>query len=448
MKEEYSMEIPTGAKSQKIQDKVYVYIDRPFWNPDKRRGEHKRDYIGKIVDGQFSPNKKYLLQLQEEAKVVRPGPVPTADCKRQFYGATYLLDCIGEKLGITDDLKACFPNLYKQIMSISYFLVLENGLSMYRFRKWSLIHRHPYGEVLSSQHISDLLGAIPESSKMEFFRRQAKRWAEKEFLAFDTTSISSYSDAIRLAKYGKNKEGDDLKQINLALLYGETSMLPVYCRKLPGNTADVTTVTNILKDIDFLEMVKLNLVMDRGFYSKENINNLMKQHPKFLIGVRTSIRMVKDHLETIRGDKFISWENYHDELGLYVTSFTEQWDYHEEQPRTGTSIDEKRRVYLHIYYNDQRCTDDRLSFSRMLTRLQDELKDGRRKAEHEKLYARYFICHETPKRGMRVVAKQEAINEAQKNFGYFALLTNGIKDPVEAIKIYRTRDLIESPLAI
>lgn len=234
-----------------------------------------------------------------------------------------------------------------------------------------------------------------------------------------------------------------MKQINLALLYGEISMLPVYYRKLPGNTADVTTVTNLLKDIDFLEMVKLNLVMDRGFYSKENINNLMKQHHKFLIGVRTSIRIVKDRLETIRGDKFISWENYHDELGLYVTSFTEQWDYHEEQPRTGASIDEKRRVYLHLYYNDQRCTDDRLSFSRMLTRLQDELKDGRRKVEHEKLYARYFICHETPKRGMRVVAKQEAINEAQKNFGCFALLTNGIKDPVEAIRIYRTRDLIE-----
>lgn len=115
-------------------------------------------------------------------------------------------------------------------MSISYFLVLENGLSMYRFRKWSLIHRHPYGEVLSSQRISDLLGAILESPKMEFFRRQAKRRAEKEFLAFDTTSISSYSEAIRLAKYGKNKEGDDLKQINLALLYmvSKYNIFPVY----------------------------------------------------------------------------------------------------------------------------------------------------------------------------------------------------------------------------
>lgn len=169
MKEEYSMEIPAGAKSQKIQDKVYVYIDRPFWNPDKRRGEHKRDCIGKIVDGQFSPNKKYLLQLQEEAKVVKPGPVPTADCKRQFYGATYLLDRIGEKLGITDDLKACFPNLYKQIMSISYFLVLENGLSMYRFRKWSLIHRHPYGEVLSSSASATFWALSRNLQKWNFF---------------------------------------------------------------------------------------------------------------------------------------------------------------------------------------------------------------------------------------------------------------------------------------
>jgi len=437
------MEIPTGAKSQTIQDKVYVYIDRPFWNPEKKRGEHRRDYIGKIIDGQFSPNKKYLLQLQNESAVTKPGPVPTEECKRQFYGATYLLDCIGDKLGIAADLKACFPKLYQQIMSVAYFLVLEDGLSMYRFRKWALLHRHPYNGVLSSQRISDLLGAIPEASKMEFFRRQAKRRAEKEFLAFDTTSISSYSEAIKLAKYGKNKEGDDLKQINLALLYGEISRLPVYYRKLPGNTADVSTITNLLKDIDFLEMLKLNLVMDRGFYSKENINNLMKQHHKFLIGVRTSIKLVKERLETIRGDTFISWQNYHDELGLYVMSFTEQWDYHEEQPRTGAVIDEKRRVYLHYYYNDQRCADDRLSFSRMLTRLQDELKNGRHKPEHEKLYAKYFTCHETPKRGLKIEAKQEAINEAQKNFGYFVLMSNGIKDPVEAIKVYRTKDLIE-----
>lgn len=75
MKEKYSMEIPAGAKSQKIQDKVYVYIDRPFWNPDKRRGEHIRDYIGKIVNGQFSPNKKISASAAGGGKSgqARPG---------------------------------------------------------------------------------------------------------------------------------------------------------------------------------------------------------------------------------------------------------------------------------------------------------------------------------------------------------------------------------------
>jgi len=437
------MDMPAGAKAQKIKGKTYVYIDHPFWNAELKRGEHKRDYIGKIEDGSFTPNRKYLLQLQESEKPAKPGPVPVEECQRLFYGATYLLDCIGEKLGITADLKSCFPKIYKQLLSVIYFLILEEGMSMYRFRKWALTHKHPHGEILASQRISDLLGSIPESAKMDFFRKQAKRRSEKEYLAFDTTSISSYSEAIKQAKYGKNKEGDDLKQINLALLYGEESRLPVYYRKLAGNTADVSTIVNLLKDIDFLEMVKLNLVMDRGFYSEKNINDLMKHHHKFLIGIRMSVLPAKRCLDKVRGNQFISWENYHDELGLYVMSFTEEWNYHEEQPRTGAVIDEKRRVYIHFYYNDQRCADDRLSFSRLLTKLQDELKSGKRNPEHEKLYAKYFECHETPKRGLTIKARQDAINDAQKNFGYFALMTNGIKDPVEAVKIYRTKDLIE-----
>lgn len=100
---------------------------------------------------------------------------------------------------------------------------------------------------------------------MMFFKRQAMRWVEREYLAFDTTSISSYSELIKQAKYGKNKEGDVLPQINLGLFYGEKSRLPVYYRKMAGNTPDVVTIQNLLKDIDFLEMEKLSFVMDRVF---------------------------------------------------------------------------------------------------------------------------------------------------------------------------------------
>jgi len=38
-------------------------------------------------------------------------------------------------------------------------------------------------------------------------------------------------------------------------------------------------------------------------------------------------------------------------------SFTEEWEYTEEKPRSGEVITDKRRIYLHFYYNDQKATD-------------------------------------------------------------------------------------------
>lgn len=80
------------------------------------------------------------------------------------------------------------------------------------------------------------------------------RRMENEYLAYDTTSISSFSKSLKQVRWGLNKEhdssaadqpGDDMR--------GESSRLPVYFRKLPGNIADVTTVFKILADIDFLK---------------------------------------------------------------------------------------------------------------------------------------------------------------------------------------------------
>ena len=120
------MDMPANAKMQTISGKKYVFIDAPYWNAEKHRGEHKRRYIGKIVEGQFVPNGKYLLSL-EKSGTIKLGPIPATECKRQFYGATYLLDQIGDKLGIVDDLKASFPDRYKQLLSLAYFFVLEEA---------------------------------------------------------------------------------------------------------------------------------------------------------------------------------------------------------------------------------------------------------------------------------------------------------------------------------
>ena len=264
-------------KHQILNGVEYVYEDQSVWDKEKRYSTHKRKYIGKMVDGVFVPNKRYQLEQELEEEKKR-GPKPNIKTSRLFGGATYLFDQLGEQLGIRDDLKTCFPKQWKQILSVAYFLVLEQNNSFSRFPKWAKTHEHPYGKELSSQRLSELLGGITEEQKQEFFRRQIKRRSETEYLAYDTTSISSYSQVLKQVKYGHNKEDKILPQINLAMVYGEESRLPVYYRKLAGNISDVKTITQLLRQLDQMRMTKVRLVKDRGFYSRAKINELMKKH--------------------------------------------------------------------------------------------------------------------------------------------------------------------------
>ncbi len=159
---ELSINEPWITSKVRCQD-GYVYIDKPFWNQSKKRADHKREYIGKFDGVGFTPNKTFLrLKTEYEKRLVnhKTGPKPTDACLRQFYGSTYLLNEICEKTGIVADLGRCFGDLAPQLLSIAYYLILEAGQPLYRFRKWNITHRHPYGKDITSQRsCSTHLGA-------------------------------------------------------------------------------------------------------------------------------------------------------------------------------------------------------------------------------------------------------------------------------------------------
>ena len=106
-------------------------------------------------------------------------------------------------------------------------------------------------------------------------------------------------------------------------------------------------------------------------------------------------------------------------------------------------VPEIRSSDLHFYCNGHQVANDRAEFSAMLDQLEEELYSGECNAAHERLYDKYYEVKKTPKRGIHLTPKQEAIDEAQKNYGYFALISNGIKEPLETLQIYRAKDIIE-----
>lgn len=422
---------------------IYVYESTGHWDKEKKMCICKRRCVGKRNpdNGEIVFSKKYLAEHSRE-KHPKQGSVSETKYRRYFAGAIHLLDSIGEKIGITADLKICFPYTYKKILSLAYYLVLEGGIPIYRFPKWAFSHDHPYGSNIPSQRSSELFSSIKEDAKQAFFRKQGKRRAEKEYLAYDTTSISSYSNSLKQVKYGKNKDCDPLPQINLALLFGEESGLPFYYRKYAGNITDVKTIQGFLRDINFINMGKVKLVMDRGFYSADNINAMYRQHLEFLIGGKLSLKLIKVKLEEVRGS-IVKRSNYSSAHNVYTYSCMMDWKYSETKNPNGEVMLDNRRIYLHLYFNDQKALDDRKSFNRMLDMLEEELLSSRRNPKHEKQYLKYYEIHETLKGGLSIVPKQDAIDETEKNYGYFALLSNGIRDPLEALEIYRTKDMIE-----
>ena len=266
---------------------TYVYENEPYWDKEKKQLRAKRTLIGKLDPeiGELVPTRSYQKKSGKEINTpLKRGPVPITKLQRNFYGASYLLDQIGKMTGVQGDLQSCFPKNYKQILSVAYYLILEENNSLSRFSHWQRLHIHPYGDDLPSQRSSELFQSIDEESRMAFFKKQGKRRIESEYWAFDITSISSYSETLTQVKKGRNKEHDRLPQINLALLFGEESGLPFYYSKLPGNITDVKTVKQLMAEFDVMGYKKVSVILDRGFYSKENINLLYKNHQKFIIG--------------------------------------------------------------------------------------------------------------------------------------------------------------------
>jgi len=66
------------------------------------------------------------------------------------------------------------PDSYEQLLSIAYYLILEDKNPLSRFPQWERTHHHPFGKNIPSQRSSELFSSITEESKEKFFRLQGK----------------------------------------------------------------------------------------------------------------------------------------------------------------------------------------------------------------------------------------------------------------------------------
>ena len=358
---------------------TYAYRSVSYWDKEKKQSRARRTLIGRVdsVTGEIVPTDGRNRKNRDGAvPEIRALPTPPK-VHRSFYGATYLLDAIGETLGITHDLQQCFPDTYQQILSIAYYLILEDSTPLYRFEKWGSLHKHPYGNPITSQRSSELFASITEADKHRFFTLQGKRRLGQEFWAYDTTTLSSYSETLRQVQYGHNKEHDHLPQLKLALVFGQESNLPFYYRKLAGNIVDSKNYSSFALGSGVPRTLEDKVGHGiAGCYSETPINNLFRDHVKFLVSVKMSLSFIRTELDAIY-DTVRNFEQYNEDYELYCQTVSNHLELHAETPYKGDKLREPRRLYIHYYYNIARAAEEEQAFDRRLLALKRELENRR-----------------------------------------------------------------------
>ncbi|MCX6056083.1 MAG: transposase, partial [Chloroflexi bacterium] len=153
---------------------------------------------------------------------------------------------------------------------------------------------------MSSQRISELLMAMTSEERELFYQSWCTLRSEQEYLALDITSVSSYSQLIDEVEWGYNRDHEQLPQINLCLLMGEISKLPIYQTLYSGSLKDVSTLKTTLAKMDAVTNGKpLVIVMDKGFFSAKNINDLLDHsNLRFIIAVPFTSNFAKTQVSS------------------------------------------------------------------------------------------------------------------------------------------------------
>lgn len=114
------------------------------------------------------------------------------------------MDGIATSIGLKNNIKKAFPNKWKQLLTCVMYSVCT-GNPMYLCEQWSAQTINYCDKPVESQRISELFRSITLDDKMRFFREWTECRKEHEYLAYDITSISSYSNLIDIVEYGYNR---------------------------------------------------------------------------------------------------------------------------------------------------------------------------------------------------------------------------------------------------
>ena len=425
----------------KVGNHTYLYESESYRDADGKPQTRKIS-IGKLdpVTGEPIYKPEYLERVRGTGKQ------PTTSNIKQYsendiknstirdFGAFYLLESISEEIGLTTVLKESLPSCWEKVITLAFFMLSTGEPAMY-CEDWLMrTESMPCGS-MSSQKISELLSAISTEERMTFYEKWGELRSELEYMALDITSISSYSEFIGDVEWGYNRDNEQLPQINVCMLLGEKSGLPIFQTTYSGSIKDVSTLKTTLQLATGLKLANISLVMDKGFSSKGNIDTMLDDEDgiRFLVATPLTMNFTKSRIECEKQDidSIDKTIVIGDDIVRGVACKCQWSDNHS--------------IYSHAFFNAEHAYQLKNKLYGYIATLKQEALQNPENPKFAKDFAKYLIIRKNKKRalGYTVNYRYDVIEKRLQHSGWMVLISNHVATAPEALEIYRSKDVVE-----
>ena len=238
--------------------------------------------IGEIVDGKYIEIRKEPKKRMNQVDIKSYGPYAlfNKNCFSLFEDLTAVFDIdVAKRIYVIAMMRAIDRKITNQEIGFTYSQSFLSEI----FPDLSL----------SENTISKLLVKIGQEYRYihRFIEQRTKQFEGRQQV-IDGTLVDNNSTKNNFSEFSRKAKTKGSKELTLVYSFDIDSKEPVAMKTYPGNMLDSRSIDDFLTSFD---VKKGLIVMDKGFYTKSNIEKFKEKNTlSYIIPLRNSARILKE----------------------------------------------------------------------------------------------------------------------------------------------------------
>lgn len=442
---DFLVKIPfVQGKITRRKKKDVVYIEYEYdriYDPVRQYTFPKRVTIGKLSETDpelMQPNQNFLKFFPDAELPETKNRTSRSSCLR--VGAYFVLRKIIEEYNLVEFLggyfEQCDLGLFLDLAV--YSIIAENNAAQYYP---DYIYNHPLFtngmKQYSDSTVSDFLNSVADDQSIGFLNswNETRNHREKIYISYDSTNKNCQAGDIEMVEFGHPKVDVGQPVFNYAVAYDTHNQEPLFYEKYPGNLNDISQLQFMLDKVFGYGYKKIGFILDRGYFSCENIQYMDKCGYSFVIMVKGMASLVNELVLEHKGTFESKRVNNIYEYGVYGKTVKHR-----------LYAGDKKERYFHLYHSISKESAERAGIENRLNQMTLYLKKYQNKVkEFGPGFEKYFNLHYDEKTQAFVLPEERcSVVERELDLaGYFCIITSEKMSAKEAIELYKSHDTSE-----